>query len=279
MSAILALLSSLMFGASDYIGGHLAKKHNVMAVVGMSQIIGLSVGVVLLFMSGTWVAPTFSWSGYFLPGLVAGLIGFVGLNTFFAGLATGRMGVVSPIASLSVMVPVLYSMAQGERPSMVAIAGMVIAILGAFFGSGPEIKGGVSFKPLILAVITAICFGASVLFLTIGSQSSVLLTAVTMRIPNLFIMAFLALRFRTLGEFGRRSFMILVVGGTFDFLANLCIGQASTMGLVSTAVVLASLYPVVTTMMAFKFSHERLHKVQYIGAILAVTGISLISFG
>lgn len=279
MSALLALLSSLMFGSSDYIGGHLSKKHNVMAVVGAGQIIGFCVGIILLLATGTWISPTLSWSGYFLPGLVAGAIGFIGLNAFFAGLATGRMGVVSPIASLSVMVPVLYSIVQGERPSSVALVGMVIAILGAFFGSGPEIKGGLSPKPLILAVITAICFGASVLFLTLGSQSNVLLTAVTMRLPNVVIMTVLALRFRTLGNFEKNVLPILLVGGALDFIANICIGEASTMGLVSTAVVLASLYPVVTTLMAFKFSHERLHKLQYLGIVLAVAGVSLISLG
>ena len=279
MSALLALLSSLMFGSSDYIGGHLAKRHNVMAVVGMGQFIGFCTGVILLIATRTWITPTLSWSGYFLPGLVAGLIGFAGLNAFFAGLATGRMGVVSPIASLSVMVPVLYSIAQGERPSGLALAGMAIAILGAFFGSGPEIKGGLSPKPLILAVITAICFGASVLFLTLGSQSNVLLTAVTMRAPNVLIMAALALRFRTLGKFGKKNLRFLLISGDFDFLANICIGEASTLGLVSTAVVLASLYPVVTTMMAFKFSHERLHKLQYLGIVFAITGVCLISLG
>ena len=250
-----------------------------MAVVGAGQIVGLLVGTCALIATGTWIAPTLSWSGYFLPGLVAGLIGFLGLNTFFAGLATGRMGVVSPIASLSVIVPLMYSIANGERPSSLAVIGMIVAILGAFFGSGPELRGGLSPKPIILAVITAICFGASVLFLTLGSQANVLLTAVTMRLPNLVIMTFLAIRLKTLGGFTKSTAIFLLISGVFDFTANVCIGEASTMGLVSTAVVLASLYPVVTTMLAFKFSHERLHKLQYLGIVLAVTGVSLISLG
>lgn len=279
MSAILALLSSLLFGFSDYIGGHLTKKHNVVAVVGISQVIGFVVGAVLLLGTGTWIAPTLNWNGYFLPGLAAGVIGFVGLNALFAGLATGKMGVVSPIASLSVVVPLLYAIANGERPSGVAVWGMVIAVLGAFFGSGPDLKDGLSPKPIILAVITAICFGTSILFLTFGSQENVLMTAVTMRLPNLLIMAFLAIRFRTLGKLGRSSFGLLLIGGSFDFLANITVGQASTMGLVSVAVVLASLYPVITTFLAFKFSHERLHKLQYLGGILAIAGVCLISLG
>ena len=268
-----------MFGSSDYIGGHLSKKHNVIAVVGAGQIIGFLTGVILLVATGTWIAPSLSWSGYFLPGVMAGLIGFAGLNAFFAGLATGRMGVVSPIASLSVVVPVIYSIINGERPSELAVIGMAIAILGAFFGSGPEIKGGLSPKPIILAVITALCFGASVLFLTLGSQTNVLMTSLSMRIPSLFIISILAIRYRTLGNFEKSSIPILLICGTFDFLANIALGEASTMGLVSAAVVLASLYPVVTTILAFKFSHERLHKIQYVGIVFAIAGVSLISLG
>lgn len=279
MSAIFALLSSLMFGSSDYIGGHLSKKFNVMAVVGAGQIIGFLTGIVLLITTRTWIAPSLSWSGYFLPGVLAGLVGFAGLNAFFAALATGRMGVVSPIASLSVMVPVIYSITNGERPSQLAMVGMTIAILGAFFGSGPEVKGGLNPKPIILAVMTAICFGTSVLFLTLGSQTNVLMTAVSMRLPNVLIMVVLALRFKTLGNFGRTSIGLLLISGVFDFMANIALGKASTAGLVSAAVVLASLYPVVTTLLAFRFSHERLHKIQYVGIIFAIAGVSLISLG
>jgi drug/metabolite transporter (DMT)-like permease len=189
------------------------------------------------------------------------------------------MGVVSPIASLSVMIPLFYSIAKGERPSAMAVAGMAIAIVGAFCGSGPELRGGLSPKPIILAVLTAIFFGTAVLFLTIGAQSNVLLTTVSMRLPNALIMVLLALRFRTLGNFSSMSVGILIVCGAADYLANITLAQASTMGLVSAAVVLSSLYPVVTTLLAFKFSHERLHKIQYMGILLAIAGVSMISLG
>ena len=279
MSALLALCSSLMFGTGDYIGGHLSKKHKTMAVTGAIQVIGLIIGLILLLMTGTWIAPTLSWNGYFLPGVCAGLIGFIGLNAFFAGLATGRMGVVSPISSLSVMIPVLYSLIHGERPSSLAIVGMVIAILGAFFGSGPEIRGGLGLKPLLFGALAALCFGGSVLFLTFGSKSNVLLTAVSMRLAVVTVLSILILRFRPSNSFSIKDFRFLFVAGAFDFLANITLGQASTLGLVSSAVVMASLYPLVTSVWAFKFSHERLHKLQYVGIIFAVAGVSLISLG
>jgi len=189
------------------------------------------------------------------------------------------MGVVSPIASLSVMVPLVYSIINGERPSTLAMAGMVIAILGAFLGSGPELKGGLSPRPIVLAVIAAFCFGTSVLLLTRGAQTNVLMTACSMRLPSFLLMALLAIRFRTFGNFQQSSIRILIFSGVFDFLANVTLGEASTLGLVSAAVVLASLYPVVTTVLAFRFSHERLHKVQYVGIVFAIAGVSLISLG
>ena len=195
MSALLALCSSLLFGTSDYIGGHLTKKHKVMTVTGAIQIFGFLVGLMLLLVTRTWIAPSLSWSGYFLPGVCAGLIGFAGLNAFFAGLATGRMGVVS------------------------------------------------------------------------------------MRLPTFFILTAMAIKYRTVGNFSKKDLRFLFLAGIGDFLANIALGEASTMGLVSAAVVLASLYPLVTSVYAFKFSHERLHKLQYVGIIFAVAGVSLISMG
>jgi drug/metabolite transporter (DMT)-like permease len=69
----------------------------------------------------------------------------------------------------------------------------------------------------------------------------------------------------------------LIFIGAADFLANLLLGVATTKGLVSVAMVFGSLYPIATALLAFKFLNERLHKVQYIGIALAVTGVSLIS--
>jgi drug/metabolite transporter (DMT)-like permease len=67
--------------------------------------------------------------------------------------------------------------------------------------------------------------------------------------------------------------------GAADFIANLLLGVATTKGLVSLAVVLGSLFPIVTALMAFKLLHERLHKVQYIGIALAIMGVAVISAG
>jgi uncharacterized membrane protein len=87
----------------------------------------------------------------------------------------------------------------------------------------------------------------------------------------------IALKFQTTGGFSTKELPALIFIGAADFIANLLLGIACTKGLVSIAMVFGSLYPIATAVLAFKFLHERLHKVQYIGIALAVTGVSLIS--
>ena len=77
----------------------------------------------------------------------------------------------------------------------------------------------------------------------------------------------------------RKDLPLLIAIGGADFIANLLLGVATTKGLVSLAVVLGSLFPIVTALLAFKILHERLHKVQYIGIGLAIAGIAVISVG
>ena len=221
--------------------------------------------------------PTLHWSGYVLSGAIAGLSGFVGLICYYSGLATGRMGVVSPISSLSAVIPVIYAFMRGERPASIQIIGITIALLGAFCASGPEVAKGLPIKPLLYGAGAALGFGVALVFMAKGSQSSSIMTMVTMRVTTLTVCTLLALRFKSIGGFDRKAFTILPVIGALDFLANYFLGVATTKGLISIAMVLGSLFPIVTLLLAYRFLHERLHKVQYFGVAAAVLGVILIS--
>jgi drug/metabolite transporter (DMT)-like permease len=113
--------------------------------------------------------------------------------------------------------------------------------------------------------------------MAIGSQSSALMTMTTMRATTFVIGVLLFLRFRNVGGLGKSELPSLIFIGVADFAANLLLGVATTKGLVSIAMVLGSLYPIVTALLAFFFLHERLHKVQYVGVVFAVAGVSIIS--
>jgi len=277
MASLLALLSSAMWGTADFFAGRLSKKHNPFAVLGFSQVFGLLVGVLIVVISGSYQGKVLGFDGYLIPGVLAGLFGYIGLACLYEGLSTGRMGVVSPISSLSTVIPLAYALITGDVLSTITLFGVVIALVGVFCASGPELSQGLPIKPLLLALGAAAGFGLALTFIAIGSQSSALLTMVSMRGATFFVTISLAIKFKTTGNFDKKAIPVLFFIGAADFIANLLLGIATTKGLVSVAMVFGSLYPVATAVLAYKFLQERLQRVQYVGIALAVAGVSIIS--
>jgi drug/metabolite transporter (DMT)-like permease len=277
MASLLALLSSAMWGTADFFAGRLSKKHNPFAVLGFSQVFGLLVGILIVVISGSYQGKVLGFDGYLMPGALAGLFGYIGLACLYEGLSTGRMGVVSPISSLSTVIPLAYALITGDVLSTITLFGVVIALVGVFCASGPELSQGLPIKPLLLALGAAAGFGLALTFIAIGSQSSALLTMVSMRGATFFVTISLAIKFKTTGNFDKKAIPVLFFIGAADFIANLLLGIATTKGLVSVAMVFGSLYPIATAVLAYKFLQERLQKVQYVGIALAVAGVSIIS--
>lgn len=278
MASLLALLSSALWGTADFFGGKLSKKYPALVVLGAQQFFGFLTGVILVLISGAWHASAFGSQGYLIPGIIAGFTGYGGLVCLYAGLATGRMGVVSPISSLAAVIPLGYALIfKGDQLSLIISIGVVLATLGGFLASGPEVSQGVPLKPLLLAIGAAAFFGTCLIFMSIGSQSSALMTMTTMRSATLLIGLVVLYRYRGSIRFTRQELPVLIFIGIADFAANLLLGVATTKGLVSLAMVLGSLYPIATALLAYQFLHERLHKVQYVGIAAAVVGVALIS--
>lgn len=278
MATLLALLSSLLWGSADYHAGNLSKRLPTMVVLGINQAFGLLFGITLVLISGEWFAPNLDSSGYFLNGALAGLCGYAGLLCLYAGLSTGRMGVVSPISSLSVLIPLFFALfIKGDQLSTPVMMGVVAAVIGGFLASGPEVTQGLPLRPVLLALGAALGFGSALTFMAIGSQDSSLLTMTTMRATTFFISVAFFIKIGSFGGASKRDIPLLAAIGIADFSANLLLGVATTKGLVSIAMVLGSLYPIATAVLAYAFLHERLHKVQYLGVVLAVSGVALIS--
>jgi drug/metabolite transporter (DMT)-like permease len=284
VSALLALLSSLLWGSADFLGGILSRRLPAVLVVALSQVAGLlAVGAVAV-ASGALDAPT----GYLPWALAAGLTGLIGLVCFYAALASGTMGVVSPIAALGVVVPVVVGFAQGERPGPLQLVGIAIAIAGVVLASGPELSGKAGVRPLVLAVVAAFGFGGALLFIAKGARDSTVMTLLTMRATSVtvlgVVLAVLAVRARRADSPRRprlepQDLALLATVGVGDAAANLTFGWASTRGLISVAAVLGSLYPVVTVLLARFFLHEQLGRVQTVGVASALAGVVMIGAG
>ena len=274
MPVALALLSSLLWGTSDFLGGTATKRLPAPVVVFCSQLVALI--AVLPFVIVLGARPDALW-----PGVVAGLVGVVGLAAFYAALAVGTMGVVAPIAATGAVVPVVVGLARGESPSALQVAGIVVALVGVVLASGPELTGGASSRPLLLAVVAAVCFGTVAALIAEGSKGpagAALVMLVVMRVASLTALGLVGLLRRT-GVRVRGSLRVLVAIGVFDVGANAAFAYASRAGLLSVVAVLASLYPVVTVLLALEVHGERLARIQVMGAIGTLLGVALLSTG
>lgn len=277
MSIVLALLSSAFWGGSDFLGGTLTRRLPVLFVVSASQLVAGVAVIIAALVLGEFSSPL----GYVPWAVAAGAVGAMSLVAFYAALAAGTMGVVAPIAALGVVVPVLLGLARGERPSLLQLLGITVAVAGVVFASGPELSGASGRRPLVLASLAAAGFGLSLFFLSEGSKTSALMTVVGMRatsVPVMLLLLATVLR-STLRRPGAGDLWLIALVGVGDVAANLAFGVATTGELVSVVAVLGSLYPVITVLLARWVHGERLVAIQNVGIACALGGVALITVG
>ncbi len=275
MAAILALLSSFAWGTADFLCGILSKKRTAVAVIGGSQPFGLiAISIVALLSGQFWFSRE-----VVTYGVIAGLIGMVALMAYYQALATGQMGIVAPIGSLGVLVPLTYGYLNGEEPTVIQNVGIAIAIIGVVLASGPEFRGDAAIKPVVLAFISAAMFGFTVLFMARGGELNPAGTVVMMRVAQVSVMVSIALLLRTFGGLEKQDVPILALTGSLDALANVLFTTAAGLGLIAIVSVLGSLFPVATALLAWWFLKERLLPIQYVGIFVTMAGVAAITSG
>ena len=288
MTALFALATSLLWGLADFGGGVLTRRIPALTVVVVSQIIAVAV-------LGTVVAATGAWSEagpqlWFAA--AAGLVGPVAMLAFYKALALGPMGVVSPLGSLGVTVPVTVGLMLGERPGLLQFAGIAVAVLGVVLAGGPQLRGApVQRQAVLLTLLAAFGFGTVMALIAEASTSvtGLFLALFVQRVTNVAAGgAALYVSVRrgapALPEDGgtgavRAALPALAFVGLADVAANGTYAMAAQQGPVTVAAVLASLYPVVTALAARGFLSERLRGVQAAGAGLALLGTVLLATG
>ena len=276
MLALLALASSAVWGTADFFAGLKARTMAPPAVVAITQGAALVAVSAILLVRNTGLSPSFSGNGP-LWSIAAGLAGAAGLVCFYTALASGTMGVVAPISSLGALVPVFLGLLTGERPSAIAWVGMAVAVTGAALASGPELAGAVPPRPVILAAVAAVFFGAALYSLDRGARYALLETLWGMRLTSVALFVVAGLVARSVGGTRARDLPALVVIGLGDVTANALFAYSSSRGMVSVASVLGSLYPVATVFWAWLLLGERLRRVQAIGVALTLVGVVAIA--
>ncbi|WP_416983374.1 EamA family transporter [Streptomyces sp. T028] len=285
MTALFALATSLLWGLADFGGGLLTRRAPALTVVMVSQsIAAVVVGVIVLATGGWSEAGPRLWFA-----VAAGLVGPLALLSFYQALALGPMGVVSPLAALSVAVPVSAGLFLGERPGLTQVAGIAVAVLGVVLAGGPQLRGAaVQRRAVLLTLVSALGFGTvftlvieasttpTGLFLALFVQRG---TSVAVGGVALYAAARRGAPALPRGGLPLSALPAYAFVGLTDVAANGTYAVAAQRGPVTVAAVLASLYPVVTALAARGFLRERLRAIQAAGAGLALLGTLLLATG
>ncbi|HEY2331498.1 MAG TPA: EamA family transporter [Acidimicrobiales bacterium] len=132
---LLGALVAVTYGTADFLGGFSSRRLPVPCVLVGSQLVGLLVLVGLVLVTGVGHVT----SSDVVHGVAAGVVGLVALAMFFQAFVQGSMAVVAPIAAVgTAVVPFVWAVAVGgERPSGLAVAGVVLAVTGVVIVARP----------------------------------------------------------------------------------------------------------------------------------------------
>jgi drug/metabolite transporter (DMT)-like permease len=286
MVIFLGLAAAVLYGSGDFLGGMATRKLPVLPVLLLADTAGLIVALVVAAMSpGPIALAGLAW------GISAGLIGGVGLIIFYIGLATGPMSVVAPVAGLvSTVLPVAAALAGGERPGVGVYAGAVLCLVAIVMtssagGGGATGAPGRAGRPgrgraIAYGAVAGAAFGLFFLLIRNAGESGEFWPVAAGRIGELAVVLIAAAVLRrslSPGGAGGRLLLAAAGAGAIDVVANICYVAATRAGAFGLAVVLASLYPGFTVLLARVVLGERLRLVQRAGLALAAIGIVLVT--
>ena len=286
MPALLALVSGVVWGVADFVGGVASRRSTPLQTLLLTTPAGLLAVIPAALLVGGQV------SGSLVPGVVSGLFGSIGILLLYAALSIGPMGVVSPVSAvLGAAIPVLVGLARGERPGALAYVGMGLAVV-AIVTVGLEPMAPtddarhqrVSTRALLLAIGGGVGIGAFFAIIALAPSDAGLWPVVWARTTSTVVISTLAVV-----AFARGSRPVvpedrgvrgLAVGaGVLDVSANVFYLLATQTGLLSVVAVLGSLYPAATVVLARVVLAERLRPMQKVGMVTAILAAALLALG
>jgi len=273
-SLFLALGASLAWGFADFFGPLVSRTLGSLPVLFWAQVGGLLAIALAVAIRGQGPA---CWAVLFA--ILASLGGMLGLFAYYRGMQAGAMSVVAPIAGISAIVPVIFGIASGDNPSAAQLAGIACALAGVGLASiehregSPRVAAGVG-----LALLAAVGFGFYFPWMHAAGKVDFWWASLVFRATALLMLVAIVAARHTPLKLPPRDLVIVFAVGIGDTLGNVFFAASSSHGLVSLTSVLASLYPVVTVLLAASVLHERVARMQKAGIALTLTGVVLISF-
>jgi drug/metabolite transporter (DMT)-like permease len=266
-----SLAAVFVWGTSDFLGGYAARRSNVFIFTTVVHFSGL------LWMSAIAVAshspfpsPTgLAWT------IAAGLSGGAGLAIFYRALSTGRMGLTAPVAAvLSAAIPTAFGIFTEGAPRALQVAGFVLAVAGIWLISRPE--DGSRPQGIGAAVFAGVCFAGYYLFTKQAGSNSAVWLATLSRAASFVLTAAIVLLGRNY-QITRQGIGIGIAAGILDTSGSVMFIRAAQSGRLDAAVVISSLYPAVTVLLARLFLKEHFTRWKLVGMFAALLAVPLIA--
>ena len=271
LPASFSLGAVFVWGTSDFLGGYAARRSNafvfttVVHASGLLLMLGIAIASHAPFPSRSAVAWT----------LAAGFSGGAGLAIFYRALASGRMGLVAPVAAvLSAAIPTVFGMFTEGVPHAVQVVGFVLAVCGIWLisraedGSRPEGIGS--------AVFAGLCFAGYYLFTKQAGDSSAAWLSTLSRSASFVLTGLIVLVLRNY-QITRQGIGIGIVAGILDISGSVLYIRATQTGRLDAAVVICSLYPAITVLLARMFLKEHFTRWKMVGMLAALLAVPLIA--
>jgi drug/metabolite transporter (DMT)-like permease len=293
---ILALAAAVLYGTADFLGGVASRRARVFAVLATTVPAGAAVVLVVALLGeapglggllghGLGSPASMGWDAVGWAAL-SGICGAAGLIAFYAGFAAAPISVVAPVAALvSTVLPVGIAIAGGERLTARMLAGgliCLVAIVGVSMPAarrdGPD-AGAARLRGLAYGAAAGAGFGLFFLCLKNAGQSGVLWPVAISRTAGTLVAVSIAVATKTRPWRcdGGGTGVIALVSGAVDAAANVCYVLATRAGLFGLAVVITSLYPGMTVLLARWVLGERMRWLQRAGLLLAAAGVVLLT--
>jgi drug/metabolite transporter (DMT)-like permease len=269
---LLALGASLAWGVGDFFGPLISRTLGVLPVLLWAQVGGVASLLIAVAIRAEGPA---GWGVLYAIGASFG--GMLGLFAYYRGMNTGTMSVVAPIAGVSAVIPVVYGIATGDHPSATQIGGVAAAIAGVGLASIEHQEGRRRVAAGVgLALLAACGFGFYFPWMHAAGKVDFWWASTIFRTTALVLVVTAVTAGRIDVRMSRRNVALAALAGVIDTVGNVSFAASSQLGLVSLTAVLASLYPIVTVLLAASILHERVAPLQRAGIALTLGGVVLI---
>lgn len=277
---MLALVSAVSYGVSDFVGGLASRRVAALRVV----LVSYPIAMVLLAVLASVVGGHVTGAAVFW-GVLCGVSQGLGVWWFYAALGSGPISVVSPLTAVLVAaIPVAVGVALGERPGPVAAAGVVIALAAVVLVSREATDEDVrphTFTTTVawLTLGAGVAFGLNFVLIAQAPVEAKLWPLVFARVAASLLVVGIAVASRDLRVPTGTPLRLAVVAAVLDTVANVATLLAVQASLLSLAGVLMSLYPAATVLLAIIVLRERVTRWQVAGMVAALAAVAMIAAG